>query len=161
MERSASAAPVIRAAATPMRQAAVTKPAAVAAAAPAPVAVAATAERAAPAQTGISNWVVQIGAVNDARYLSASWKLSGATAYEAQGYRKLSSQATINGQVWHRMALAGFASRSAAMNLCATLRAKGQSCFVRQDAGVSSATRMARAEPAKPTQTVRKQIASR
>jgi Flp pilus assembly protein TadD len=151
------------------------------AAAPKParhIADAVTATRAKAAQTtamidsapakGSSDWVVQVGAVDDARYVDASWKQARTSAYEQQGYRKVTGTITINGQTWHRLALGGFADRNAAVALCGKLQAQGKSCFVRRDDGVTTTVRTAQQAPAKPKKTATtigakpgKQLASR
>jgi Flp pilus assembly protein TadD len=131
------------------------------------VAQTATAIDSAPAK-GSSDWVVQVGAVDDARYVDASWKQARTSAYEQQGYRKVTGTITINGQTWHRLALGGFADRNAAVALCGKLQAQGKSCFVRRDDGVTTTVRTAQLAPAKPKKTAAtivakpsKQLASR
>jgi Flp pilus assembly protein TadD len=103
---------------------------------------------------GGSDWVVQIGAFGSGKSASTAWSRVKGKAFEQRGYRKVSGTVTLNGHMYHRLAMSGFDSRSAAASLCDSLRSQGQSCFVRRDAGVASDIRMARAtKGAKPVRT--------
>jgi Flp pilus assembly protein TadD/cell division septation protein DedD len=94
---------------------------------------------------GGSDWVVQIGAFNDGKTAAAAWIRAQGKSFEQRGYRKIMGQVTLNGHIYHRLAMSGFNNRDAADQLCGNLRAQGQSCFVRHDAGIADAIRTARA----------------
>lgn len=120
---------------------------------------------------GGSDWVVQIGAYNSGKVAAAAWARASGKSLEQHGYRKIMGQVTLNGRTYHRLAMSGFSSRIAADRLCASLRSSGQSCFVRQDAGVASDIRMARAgkpvkvaqaaKPSKATKSVKVAVAAK
>lgn len=101
---------------------------------------------------GGSNWVVQIGAYSSNRSATAAWVRAKGKFLEQRGYRKITGRVTLNGQTYHRLAMSGFSNRASADQLCANLRSNNQNCFVRQDAGVASELRMARA--GRPVKTV-------
>ena len=89
-----------------------------------------------------SDWVVQLGAFNSASVAREKWQAMSRSGPLAH-YREILSQTTVDGRVFHRVAVRGFADRSAANAFCGALSAKGQPCFVRLDD--SGTTRMARA----------------
>lgn len=102
------------------------------------------------APRGASDWVVQIGAYDSSAVAEDGWKKASARLSALRGYRKLSSTVSLNGQVWHRLALSGFSGRQQAVQFCATLNRQGQGCFVRQDENLAANLRMAsRAKTAK------------
>lgn len=146
------ATPLIAAPADPMRQALLQR---LAEPAPAPAPAAKNqAERlvstapSAPARmatTGMSDWVVQIGAYSDSARVTIGWKRAVGRKLGLDGFRHVSGTVTVGGKTFHRLAVSGFADRAAATKLCASLQAKGQTCFVRRDEGVASEIRMARA----------------
>ena len=104
---------------------------------------------AATVPAGTSDWVVQIGAYGNAAIAEAGWQKANARLPALRGYRKTTGTISLNGQVWHRLAVSGFDDRADASRLCATLNRQGQSCFVRRDAGLASELRLAsRANPA-------------
>ncbi|HEX7873485.1 MAG TPA: SPOR domain-containing protein [Sphingobium sp.] len=94
---------------------------------------------------GGSDWVVQIGAFASTGTASNAWTKARGKSFESRGYRKITGTVTLGGRTFHRLAMSGFGNRGEAAQLCATLRSQGQTCFVRQDAGVASDIRMARA----------------
>jgi len=172
VQQIAAASPVIAPAASTMAQpqmvaaAAPTKPVQtglmiqripmVAQPAPAPIRqpvakrVANTAPAAPVAMQTRSDWVVQIGAYDNAAVAEAGWQRANSRLSMLRSYRKVSGTISLNGQTWHRLAVSGFGDRSAARQLCATLQRNGQTCFVRRDETVAPATRMAQgAKPAK------------
>lgn len=97
---------------------------------------------------GGSDWVVQIGAYNSSSMAAFAWAKVKGKAFESHGYRKVAGTVTVDGRLYHRLAMSGFDNRDAAVSLCTTLRAHGQNCFVRRDAGVANDIRMARAAKA-------------
>lgn len=94
---------------------------------------------------GGSDWVVQIGAYNSAGVAANAWSRAHGKLFESRGYRRVNGTVTLNGRTFHRLAMSGFGNRGEAAQLCASLRSQGQTCFVREDAGVASDIRMARA----------------
>jgi hypothetical protein len=46
----------------------------------------------------------------------------------------LTSQATVNGQAYHRLAISGFANRGDAMKACQMIKTQSGQCFVRETA---------------------------
>lgn len=91
-----------------------------------------------------SDWVVQIGAYGDSAGTDLGWRRALRRQMGLEGFRKVAGTATVKGRLYHRLALSGFEDRGAADGLCRSLRAKGQACFVRRDAGVAEAVRMAK-----------------
>lgn len=92
-----------------------------------------------------SDWVVQIGAYGDRSGTDYGWRRALQRKLGVEGYRKVSGTVEVRGRMYHRLALSGFGDRGSADGFCRSLRAKGQACFVRRDAGVAEAVRMARA----------------
>ncbi len=92
-----------------------------------------------------SDWVVQIGAYGDKAGTDYGWRRVLQRRIGAEGFRKVAGTARVKGRLYHRLALSGFSDRGAADGFCRSLRANGQACFVRRDASVAEAVRMARA----------------
>lgn len=91
-----------------------------------------------------SEWVVQIGAYGDRAGTDHGWRRAVQRRLGVEGFRKTAGTVEVRGRLYHRLALSGFGDRGAADGFCRSLRAKGQACFVRRDAGVAEAIRMAR-----------------
>lgn len=91
-----------------------------------------------------SEWVVQIGAYGDRAGTDHGWRRALQRGIGIEGFRKTAGTVEIKGRRYHRLALSGFGDRNAADIFCKSLRGQGQSCFVRRDAGVAEAIRMAR-----------------
>ena len=108
--------------------------------APAPPAVATRA--ATVREKAASDWVVQIGAFDSAAVAHEKWQQISRKKPIIGAYREVFSQATVNGRLFHRLALRGFTDRKAAWATCRSLSAAGQPCFVRLDD--TAATRTAR-----------------
>jgi Flp pilus assembly protein TadD len=99
-----------------------------------------------------SDWVVQLGAYDSAAVAQEKWKRITKGRTGLGEFREIHSEFALNGRAFHRLAVRGFGDRSSANALCQSLRASGQSCFVRLDDTAS--TRTARAEARKgSTQT--------
>lgn len=154
------AAPVIRASSAPVRVAARDfivegrngKPIAAAKgrakAQPAPVAAAPVArmQQAAfikPVANGASNWVVQLGAYDNAAIAKEKWQGMAGRNSTLAAFPVLTSQATVNGKAYHRLAISGFGSRADAMVACRTIRAQRGQCFVREGAAGATPQRWA------------------
>lgn len=110
--------------------------------APTPVVRAAAPRVAAPKQVAASDWVVQLGAFDSAAVAHEKWRQISRKQPKVGGYREVFSQVTVNGRLFHRLAIRGFGDRNAAWAACRSLNGAGQSCFVRLDDTVD--TRMAR-----------------
>lgn len=91
-----------------------------------------------------SEWVVQIGAYGDRQGTDHGWRRALQRGMGVEGFRKTAGTVQVKGRLYHRLALSGFGDRGSADGFCRSLRAKGQACFVRRDAGVAEAIRMAR-----------------
>ncbi|BAV63850.1 SPOR domain-containing protein [Sphingobium cloacae] len=141
---TADSAPVIAADATPVRIAAdptPVKPVRVAAQAHAPMKV--TPPKAAvpvmqkaaflrPVDNGASNWVVQLGAYDSAAIAREKWINMSRSNGMLAAFPVMTSQVTVNGASFHRLAVKGFASRADAVALCGSIRARKGQCFVRE-----------------------------
>lgn len=84
------------------------------------------------AAAGNSNWVVQLGAYDSAGIAREKWFAMARRNSALAGYPVLTSQISINGANFHRLAVSGFASRDDANALCRTIRARKGQCFVRE-----------------------------
>lgn len=87
-----------------------------------------------PVGSGASNWVVQLGAFDTAAIAKDKWMAiaRGNTAIAA--FPILTSQATVKGKSYHRLAISGFANRGDAAALCRSIQAQRGQCFVREGA---------------------------
>ncbi len=100
-----------------------------------------------PAASIGSDWVVQIGAFGDATATNRAWQQALRKGFAK--HRRIESRFAHAGKTWHRIALGGFEGRGGALAYCASLRAQGQACFVRQDKGLAGEIQMARANAAR------------
>ncbi|MGW8202740.1 SPOR domain-containing protein [Sphingomonas bisphenolicum] len=110
--RTVKAPPVVAAPAARMQQAAFIKPVA----------------------NGASNWVVQLGAYDNAAIAKEKWMTMAGRSSTLAAFPVLTSQATVKGKAYHRLAISGFGSRADAMTACRTIRAQSGQCFVREGA---------------------------
>lgn len=85
-----------------------------------------------PVATGASNWVVQLGAYDSAAVAKEKWMTMAGRSGTLAAFPVLTSQATVKGKFYHRLAISGFASRDNAMAACRTIRARNGQCFVRE-----------------------------
>ncbi|HEX5536742.1 MAG TPA: tetratricopeptide repeat protein [Sphingobium sp.] len=79
-----------------------------------------------------SSWVVQLGAFSTAHAAQDSWSRYVRTNDRLGAFPVVHSEATVNGKLYHRLAVAGFADRSGADRLCVQIQSRGGDCFVRQ-----------------------------
>ncbi|MEQ6333978.1 tetratricopeptide repeat protein [Sphingobium sp. MK2] len=87
-----------------------------------------------PVASGASNWVVQLGAYDSAGIAKEKWmQMAGGNAM-LSAFPVLTSQATVNGKIFHRLAISGFASRADAMSACRIVQSRRGQCFVREAA---------------------------
>jgi D-alanyl-D-alanine carboxypeptidase len=59
------------------------------------------------------------------------WATLSRANSELGAFPASSQSASVNGRAFYRLTVNGLASRAEAMELCATLKASGQGCFVR------------------------------
>lgn len=98
-----------------------------------------------------STWVVQLGAYDTPAVAQDSWQRMARRSRTVAQFPTVTSSATVRGRVFHRLAVAGFANRQGAMQLCATMRVQGYSCFVRMGGAEAAPAKWALAK-AKPQQ---------
>ncbi|QGP78533.1 SPOR domain-containing protein [Sphingobium sp. CAP-1] len=87
-----------------------------------------------PVSAGASNWVVQLGAYDSAAIAKEKWLNMAGRSSTLAAFPVLTSQATVNGKAYHRLAISGFGSRADAMSACRTIRSQRGQCFVRETA---------------------------
>lgn len=78
-----------------------------------------------------SGYVVQLGAFSSVEGVNRAWASLSGRYRHVQQFASLSNRAQVKGRTFHRLALSGFASRGEAEKLCASLKARGSTCFVR------------------------------
>lgn len=96
-----------------------------------------------PVANGASNWVVQLGAYDSAAIAKEKWQGMAGRSSMLAAFPVLTSQATVNGKAYHRLAISGFGSRADAMTACRTIRAQRGQCFVREGAAGATPQRWA------------------
>lgn len=78
-----------------------------------------------------SGWAVQLGAFDTLGIAKEKWaSLSRANSLLTE-FPASSQSANVKGRTFYRLTVNGLATRAEAMELCATLKAAGQGCFVR------------------------------
>lgn len=87
-----------------------------------------------PVANGASNWVVQLGAYDTAAIAKDKWSAMARGNATLAAFPVVTSQVTVKGQSFHRLAVNGFANRADALSLCRTIQAKRGQCFVREAA---------------------------
>ena len=87
-----------------------------------------------PVSAGASNWVVQLGAFESAAVAKDKWMKMAGRNDAIAAFPVLTSQATVDGRTYHRLAISGFAKRADAMTACRTIKAQSGQCFVRESA---------------------------
>lgn len=96
-----------------------------------------------------SGWAVQLGAYDTLGIAKEKWTTLKRRTGLLAGYQASSHSAVVSGRTFYRLTVNGMATRADAAKLCGELKAKGQTCFVRQMGG-GEAIRWASAAPAKP-----------
>ena len=104
---------------------------------PAPVFERERPSRPAEVGSGKSRFVVQLGAFSTQQNAERAWQ-QAERRYGLSGRAPLTATIAMNGRTLHRVAVAGFASQSAANRLCSSIRSQGGACFVRINAGDAS-----------------------
>ncbi|WP_176591278.1 SPOR domain-containing protein [Sphingobium sp. EM0848] len=120
-------APVIQAIAAPVRVAARS----VASRQPAPARIRQIAFR--PSGKGAGNWVVQLGAYGNAAIAKEKWVAMARRNSALPNLPVVTSQITVNGATFARLAVGGFDDRAAAAALCHGIQARRGQCFVREN----------------------------
>lgn len=87
-----------------------------------------------PVESGASHWVVQLGAFESAAVAKDKWMKMASRNSMVAAFPVLTSQATIKGRAYHRLAISGFAKRSDALTACQSIKAQIGQCFVRETA---------------------------
>ncbi|WP_294131448.1 SPOR domain-containing protein [Sphingobium sp.] len=87
-----------------------------------------------PVSAGASNWVVQLGAYDTAAIAKEKWMSMAGRNSTLAAFPVLTSQATVKGKPYHRLAISGFASRNDAMTACLAIQSQRGQCFVREGA---------------------------
>lgn len=84
----------------------------------------------------VSNYVVQLGAFASLEQAERGWSAAKQRYTLAGDRTPLTTRISIPGKGnFHRLSVSGFETRSQAIQLCATIKAKGGACFVRATAG--------------------------
>jgi Flp pilus assembly protein TadD/cell division septation protein DedD len=83
---------------------------------------------------GSSNWVVQLGAYENADIAKEKWFEMARRNNALSTLPVLTSQITVNGVSYSRLAVSGFNDRIEAAALCRAIRARRGQCFVRENA---------------------------
>ena len=87
-----------------------------------------------PVANGASNWVVQLGAYDSAGIAKEKWMQMAGGNMMLSAFPVLTSQATVKGKTFHRLAISGFANRADAMSACRIVQSRRGQCFVREAA---------------------------
>jgi Flp pilus assembly protein TadD len=87
-----------------------------------------------PVATGASNWVVQLGAYDSAAIAKEKWHSMAGRSDMLGNFPVMTSQATVKGQTYYRLAISGFADRADAAAACRMIHARKGQCFVRETA---------------------------
>lgn len=96
-----------------------------------------------------TGWAVQLGAYDSLGIAKEKWGVLARKNGLLAVYPASSHSAMVDGRTFYRLTVNGLASRADAAKLCGELKAKGQSCFVRQMGGETIQWASA-ARPAKP-----------
>lgn len=96
-----------------------------------------------------TGWAVQLGAYDSLGIAKEKWGVLKKKSNMLANYPASSHAATVNGRNFYRLTVNGLATRADASKLCGELKAKGQTCFIRQMGG-SESIQWASAATAKP-----------
>jgi cell division protein FtsN len=80
------------------------------------------------------NFYVQLGAYDSAGVARDAWGRASRAYSGFAGHAPTGMPVTVNGKNFYRLSVGGF-DRAGAAQLCANYRAKGGTCFVRENAG--------------------------
>lgn len=90
-----------------------------------------------PVRSANGRYVVQIGAFSSAANAERAWQQAERN-FGLRSEQPVTMTFGHNGRLLHRVAIAGFDRRGDASSLCATIQARGGTCFVRSNAGDAS-----------------------
>jgi len=82
-----------------------------------------------------AGWAVQLGAYDSLGIAKEKWSVLRKKSNMLGSYPASSHAAVVNGRTFYRLTVNGLATRADASQLCAELKAKGQTCFIRQMGG--------------------------
>ena len=85
-----------------------------------------------------TGWAVQLGAYDSLGIAKEKWGVLKKKSAMLGNYPASSHAATVNGRNFYRLTVNGLATRADASKLCGELKAKGQTCFIRQMGGSES-----------------------
>ena len=91
----------------------------------------------APAASGNSRFVVQLGAFSNEANAEHAWQ-QAERRYGLTDRAPMTTTIAINGRTLHRVSIAGFAGQADAARFCGAIRSRGGACFVRANAGDAS-----------------------
>ena len=89
---------------------------------------------ASPVRSASGRFVVQIGAFSSAANAERAWQ-HAQRSFGLRSEQPVTMTFDHDGRLLHRVAIAGFERRGDASSLCATIQARGGTCFVRSSAG--------------------------
>ncbi len=81
---------------------------------------------------GKGNWLVQLGSYDRAEWVKENWNVLKARNDFLAEYRPVRSKADVDGRTFYRLSVGRFGEPDEAKQLCAALKAKGTSCFIRE-----------------------------
>ncbi|MGB3722427.1 MAG: SPOR domain-containing protein, partial [Pacificimonas sp.] len=84
------------------------------------------------AGNGKGNWLVQLGSYDRAEWVKENWGVLKTKNDFLADYRPVRSKADVDGRTFYRLSVGRFAEAGDAKQLCAALKAKGTSCFIRE-----------------------------
>ncbi len=82
-----------------------------------------------------SGWAVQLGAYDSLGIAKEKWDVLKKRNGQLAAFPASSHSATVKGRTYYRLTVNGLKSRADASKLCGELKARGQSCFIRQMGG--------------------------
>ena len=94
-----------------------------------------------------TGWAVQLGAYDSLGIAKEKWGVLKKKSALLASYPASSHAATVNGRNFYRLTVNGLATRADASKLCSELKAKGQTCFIRQMGGGESIQWASAAKP--------------
>ncbi|UZW53601.1 SPOR domain-containing protein [Sphingobium sp. JS3065] len=96
-----------------------------------------------PSGNGSSNWVVQLGAYDNAAIAKEKWYAMARRNSALANLPVVTSQITLNGATFARLAVGGFDDRAEAVALCRSIQARRGKCFVRENVAGATSQRWA------------------
>lgn len=81
-----------------------------------------------------SNWVVQLGAYDTPAIAKEKWMGMAGRNSALAAFPVMTSQVTVKGKTFHRLAISGFGNRADATRACRVIQAQRGQCFVRETA---------------------------